>query len=83
MVGITIIAMLLGAWARFVRKVVTIQPAQQGSRLEDEYVGFDHSGAKIRNIAVAKFASQARKVALRRTVCRAARRSLRNQWFEH
>ena len=52
-VGIAVVAILLGIWVGWIRKVVTIRPAGDSDPVRGRYFGIDDENANIRNIAVA------------------------------
>lgn len=53
-IAIGVISLLLGFWAGWMRKVVTVRPARSDDKIRERYFGIDEGKAKVRNIAVVK-----------------------------
>lgn len=48
------IALILGVWAGWIRKVVAVRPARSEDHVYERYLGISHDNASVRNIAVVK-----------------------------
>lgn len=53
-IAIGVISLLLGFWAGWIRKVVTVRPARSDDKIRQRYFGIDEEKAQVRNIAIAK-----------------------------
>jgi hypothetical protein len=52
LVGVAVVAVILGIWCRYLRRIVDVRPADASDRVRERYFGIDSPDMKARNILV-------------------------------